>query len=198
MPLRQHKLHVMLPAVCLVLSAAGTVLGQQTGAPAAHEVVAPPACTNNKGENVGFIDRQGGRTGFAAAMAARDTSGKPVVYRSNYAAAPPDYQRFIDRHECAHHQTGDVDRPHPPRNSPEHLMTESISDCVAILRLRDEDGYDRPALARVTAAMSDAMAQIGFPQISITSRISNIDNCFAKYGSPNDFVEGILKQRGLL
>ena len=31
-----------------------------------------------------------------------------------------------------------------------------------------------------------------------SSRIGNIDNCYTKYGSPQDFVIGILKQRGLL
>jgi hypothetical protein len=131
-------------------------------------------------------------------MADRDGSGKPVVFRSNYTAAPPEFQSFIDRHECAHHQTGDVDRPHPPRNSPGHLMNESISDCVAILRLRDEDGYDRVAFDRVAAAMRNDMAKIGFPEISISSRISNIDNCFTKSGAPQDFVNRILKKRGLL
>ncbi len=135
---------------------------------------------------------------MAAGMAIRDRTGKPVVFRSNYTATPPEFQSFIDRHECAHHQTGDVDRPHPPRNGPEHLMNESISDCVAILRLRDEDGYDRAAFDRVAAAMRNDMAKIGFPEISISSRISNIDNCYTKYGSPQDFVNGVLKQRGLL
>jgi len=77
-------------------------------------------------------------------------------------------------------------------------MNESISDCVAILRMRDEDGYDRAAFSRVAAAMRHDMAKIGFPEISISSRISNIDNCYTKHGSPQDFVNEILKQRGLL
>ncbi len=163
-----------------------------------YNVVTPPPCTSYKGETVRFIDSSRGRPGMAAGMAVRDGSGKPVVFRSNYTATPPEFQSFIDRHECAHHQTGDVDRPHPPRNGPEHLMNESISDCVAILRLRDEDGYDHAAFNRVAAAMRNEMAKIGFPEISISSRISNIDNCFTKYGAPQEFVDGILKQRGLL
>ncbi len=129
---------------------------------------------------------------------AYDPDPEDPADEDNYAATPPEFQSFMDRHECAHHQTGDVDRPHPPRNSAEHLMNESISDCVAILRLRDEDGYDRAAFGRVAAAMRHEMAKIGFPEISISSRISNIDNCYTKYGSPQDFVIGILKQRGLL
>lgn len=186
----------LLLAAAAALS--GAALGQEAETPTTYDVVAPPPCANYKGETVSFIDRRSGRPGFAAGMAIRDGAGKPVVFRSNYAAAPPDFQRFVDRHECAHHQTGDVDRPHPPRNGPEHLMNESISDCIAILRLRDEDGYDRAAFDRVAAAMRDDMAKIGFPEISIASRISNIDNCFNRYGAPQAFIEGILRERGLL
>jgi len=162
------------------------------------DVVAPPACANNKGETVHFVERTSGRPGISAGMAVRDASGKPVVFRFNYAAAAPEFQRFIDRHECAHHQIGDVDRPHPRRNSPEHLMNESISDCVAILRMRDEEAYDRAAFDRVAAAIRQAMEKIGFPETSISSRIRNISNCYTKYGSPQDFVTGVLKDRGLL
>ena len=188
-------------AILLLAAAAvwsGAALGQEARTSTEYDVVAPPPCANYKGETVGFIDRRSGRPGFAAGMAVRDGGGKPVVLRSNYAAAPPEFQRFIDRHECAHHQTGDVDRPHPPRNGSGHLMNESISDCIAILRLRDEDGYDRAGFDRVAAAMRDEMAKIGFPEISIASRISNIDKCFTSYGSPRAFVYGILRERGLL
>ncbi len=180
----------------MVVSSAA--MGQDARTPATFDVVAPPPCTDYKGETVRFIDSSRGRPGLAAGMADRDGSGKPVVFRSNYTATPPEFQSFIDRHECAHHQTGDVDRPHPPRNSPEHLMNESISDCVAILRLRDEDRYDRAAINRVTAAMRNDMAKIGFPEISIGSRISNIDNCFTRHGAPQDLINKILKKRGLL
>ncbi len=190
----------ILPAIGLALGIvfSTAVMAQDAQTVTTYDVVTPPSCTNNKGETVRFIDSSGGRSGLAAGMANRDSSGKPVVFRSNYTATPPEFQSFIDRHECAHHQTGDVDRPHPPRNSPEHLMNESISDCVAILRLRDEEGYDQAGFDRVSAAMRNDMAKIGFPEISISSRISNIDNCFTEYGAPQEFVIGILKQRGLL
>jgi hypothetical protein len=164
---------------------------------ATYEVVSPPSCANNRGEEVRFVESDRRGAGIAAGMANRDGDGNPVVFRSNYAAAPPDYQKFIDRHECAHHQTGDVDRPHPPRNGPEHLMNESISDCIAILRLRDEDGYDRAGFDRVAAAMREEMARIGFPEISISSRIGNIRNCYANYGAPQEFIDGVLERRGL-
>ncbi|NNE24791.1 MAG: hypothetical protein HKN11_19505 [Rhizobiales bacterium] len=197
---------MMMRRIChlgFVIAASGLAfcagaLSQETGTAKTYDVVSPPACTNYKGETVQFIDRSTANAGTAAGMANRDSSGTPIVVRSNFAATTPAYQSFIDRHECAHHQSGDVDRPHPPRNSPEHLMNEAISDCIAILRLRDEEGYDEAAVGKVTAAMRREMAKIGFPEISISSRISNIDNCYAKYGAAKEFIEGVLKQRGLL
>lgn len=164
-----------------------------------NEVVPPPSCMNNEGEQVAFIDRSGGgRPDLAAGVAWRSKQGKPEVVRSNFSAATPDFQKFIGLHECAHHQTGDVDLPHPPRNGPEHLYNEAFSDCIAILRLRDEENYDATGLGRVTADMRSDMAKFGFPEISISSRISNIENCYKRDGSAQDLVDARLKQRGLL
>ena len=189
-------LSVLSLALCTPYSDEAKAQNKQTQA--TYAVVEPPKCTNDKGENVRFIDNSKGRAGMASGMAIRDQNGKPVVLRNNYSNTPPEFQSFIDRHECAHHQTGDVDRPHPPRNSSAHLMNESISDCVAILRIRDEEGYDRAGFLKVATALRNEMAKIGFPKISISSRISNIDNCYTEYGSPQDFINGVLKQRGLI
>jgi len=194
----RYDLIVVGIGLALSMAYAHAAIGQDAGTRTTYDCVNPPPCIKNEGETVRFIERSRGRTGIAAGKAIRDRSGKPVVFRFNYAATPPEFQSFIDRHECAHHQTGDVDRPLPPRNSAEHLMNESISDCVAILRMRDEDGYNRAAFSRVAAAMRYEMAKIGFPEISISSRISNIDNCFTKSGAPQDFVNRILKKRDLL
>ena len=159
-----------------------------------YKIVEPPKCINNKGETVKFRERTGGRLKVAAGMANRDGEGIPFILRMNYAFSPMQFQKFIDRHECAHHQTGDVDRLHPPRNSPEHLMNESVSDCIAILRLRDEEDYDAEQLKTVTSAMRNDMAKIGYPEISISSRISNVENCYARDGSSADFIK-IIKNR---
>ena len=200
MPLQGPTVGPSLSAICMALSMLypNPVLGQDAQTLTTYEIVSPPSCMNNRGETVRFIESNRGRPSIAAGMAIRDDRGEPVVFRSNYAATPPEFQSFIDRHECAHHQIGDVDRPHPPRNSAEHLMNESIADCIAILRLRDEEGYDRGAFSNVAAAMRHDMEKIGFPEISISSRISNIDNCYANYDSPESFVIDVLKQRGLL
>jgi len=200
MPRAKKSFRAILTAsgLALAILLPGAAPGQDAQNSPAFKIVKPHPCTNNKGEMVRFVDRGGPRTGLAAGMAGKDAGGKPVVFRSNYAAAPPEFQSFIDRHECAHHQTGDVGRPHPPRNGPRHLMNESIADCVAILRLREEEGYDREGLNSVTAAMRGDMAKIGFPEISIASRIGNIENCFAKSRTSGDIINRILKKRGLL
>jgi hypothetical protein len=186
------SLMVLLVSCALPSSALAMKDGQDLS------MVTPPTCENYKGEIVRFVDIESQEGKVAAGMARRDAAGEPIVIRSNYSAAPEAYQRFIDLHECAHHQTGDVDRPHPPRNSPEHLMNESISDCIAILRLRDDAKVDQRGFDRIAAAMRLEMEKIGFPEISISSRISNITNCYADYGPSNEFIAEILDRRGLL
>ena len=162
-----------------------------TMAEATYSVVTPPSCTNNQGEPVSFISRSGLQGEVAAGMANRDTDGNPVIYRMNYDKATPAFQRFVDFHECAHHQVGHIDQPHPPRNSFEHLMNESIADCVAILRVREEANE---TYAAVIDGLKTAMTRVGFPKISTDSRISNVTNCYENYGSSDEFIEGVLNQ----
>ncbi|WP_108883502.1 hypothetical protein [Anderseniella sp. Alg231-50] len=189
---------VAVTATVLVMAMfGGGAVAQGDNEAAAADLARVPACINNKGEQVQFNTTDRGRPGLAAGMAIRDGNGKPVVLRSNFASAPREFQQFIDRHECAHHQTGDVDRPHPPRNGPEHLMNEAISDCVSIRRLRDEEGFGKPAFDKVTAALRADMAKIGFPEISIASRIRNISGCFDNPASAEDLIRQVLQQRGL-
>ncbi len=162
-----------------------------------HAVIAPPSCSNNLGESVLFKERNSDNAKFAAGMARRDGDGNPVVNRFNFDQAPAPLQAFIDLHECAHHQTGDIDRPHPPRNSPEHLMNESIADCIAILRIRDDARYSEIDFADVATSLGEAMGTAGFPEISISSRVSNIRHCHTNYASAATFVDGVLTERGL-
>lgn len=158
-------------------------------------VVSPPECTNQIGETVVFATRDTVRSGVAAGMANRSADGTPMVFRMNYQSAPPAFQRFIDLHECAHHQTGDVDRPHPPRNSPAHLMNESIADCVAILRIRDESADPDAVISELIPALRQAMTQVGFPTVSTDSRVANLEHCVANYGKASDFIAGVLESR---
>jgi len=186
----------MMSALVVAVSTGGAG-AQQYDTAGATDLAPAPVCSSNKGEQVQFHPTDRGRPGLAAGMAIRDGSGKPVVMRSNFSAAPREFQQFIDRHECAHHQTGDVDRPHPPRNGPEHLMNEAISDCVAIRRLRDEEDFDDNAFGKVTDALRADMAKIGFPESSIASRIRNIAGCFRNPASARDLIRQVLQERGL-
>ena len=187
----------LLMSALVVAVSAGSAGAQQDNTDTANELAAIPVCSNNKGEQVQFNTTDRGRPGLAAGMAIRDGSGKPVVLRFNFASAPREFQQFIDRHECAHHQTGDVDRPVPPRNGPEYLRNESISDCVAIRRLRDEEGFGNQAFDKVTGTLRTDMAKIGFPESSIASRIRNIAGCFKNPASARDLIRQVLQERGL-
>ena len=154
-------------------------------------------CLNNFGEAVVFINGNSDRQKPAAGMAKRDENGQPIVVRFNYESAPVELQQFIDFHECAHHQVGDIDRPHPPRNSYEHLMNESIADCIAILRFRDDEKSTFESYENLIASLEKDMENIGFPVISISSRMSNISNCYKDYESAKSFISGVLEKRSL-
>jgi len=188
---------IAVTSALLVASSSGSAGAQQDNAAKATDLAAIPECSNNKGEQVQFSTTDRGRPGVSAGMAIRNGSGQPVVLRFNFASAPRELQQFIDRHECAHHQTGDVDRPVPPRNGPEYLWNEAISDCVAIRRLRDEEGFDKRAFDKLTGTLRNDMAKIGFPESSIASRIRNISGCFKNPASAADLIRHVLQERGL-
>ena len=168
-------------------------LAQETAL--SFEIASPPLCQDNKGEPVRFENQLSSKSKSAAGMARRDDKGVPVIYRFAYEKSPQSLQKFIDRHECAHHQTGDIDRPHPPRNSPDHMMNESIADCIAILRMRDETADSQTQIKNVTIALTQAMDAVGFPPSTIDSRISNIDNCAQKDTTAVEFIKAVMDHR---
>ena len=156
-----------------------------------HPLIDPPRCFNHLGETVEYITRSTSQGQVAAGMANRDSDGRPIIVRMNYDKADPAFQRFVDFHECAHHQVGHVDQPHPPRNSFDHLMNESIADCVAILRVREEANH---TYSQVIEALTEAMSLVGFPKISTDSRLSNVQNCYVKEESSAEFVKKMQDQ----
>ena len=156
-----------------------------------HPLIDPPRCFNHLGETVEYITRSASQGQVAAGMANRDSDGRPIIVRMNYDKADPAFQRFVDFHECAHHQVGHVDQPHPPRNSFDHLMNESIADCVAILRVREEANQ---TYSQVIEALTEAMSLVGFPKISTDSRLSNVQNCYSKEESSAEFVKKMQDQ----
>ena len=162
-----------------------------------YEIASPPSCKNNLGEKVFFRDVNNGQANSAAGMAKRDDTGTPIVYRFAYQHSPKPLQKFIDLHECAHHQTGDVDLPHPSRNSSEHMMNESIADCIATLRIRDEINEGEDVVLQAVEQLMQDMIKIGFPAVTTESRKSNILNCLNKEKSATSFIDGVLRHRGL-
>ena len=162
-----------------------------------YDIMPPPACFNNKGEMVQFENQTAQGANAAAGMAKRNAAGVPVIYRFSYERSPKPLQYFIDLHECAHHQTGDIDRPHPPRNSPAHMMNESIADCIAILRIRNGEKDGKTVMDAAVLALTADMAEVGFAATTIESRVSNIKNCFEKQMNASTFLDEILEYRGL-
>ena len=165
--------------------------------PTVYIITPAPSCLNYNGERVVFKNVENAQGDSAAGMAKRDEERNPVVYRFNYKNSPKPLQHFIDLHECAHHQTGDVDLPHPPRNRPEHMMNESIADCIAILQIRDEINGGKDVVLRTVEQLMKAMKKIGFHETTTDSRELNIMNCLNKNTSADFFVENILRHRGL-
>ena len=162
-----------------------------------YSLVPPPSCFNNLGENVVFENINNGQSEIAAAMAKRDKRGNPVVYRFNYKYSPQPLQHFMDLHKCAHHQTGDVDLPHPPRNSPDHMMNDSIADCIATLRIRDEIGTGRDVVLQAVQELVEDMVKIGFSATTTYSGNSKILNCSEKEEAAEAFIDRILRHREL-
>ena len=103
----------------------------------------------------------------------------------------------MDLHECAHHQTGDVDLLHPPRNSPDHMMNESIADCIATLRIRAEIVTGHNVVRQAVQQLVEDMVKIGFSATTTYSQKSNILNCLEKAEVAEAFFDRILRHREL-
>ena len=94
-------------------------------------------------------------------------------------------------------QKGDVDRPLPPQNSHLQMMNESIADCIATLRIRDEDKNGETIILNVLLELKKTMNSLGFPSSSFNTRKSNISNCLKKDVSAVSFINNVLKKREL-
>ena len=75
------------------------------------------------------------------------------------------------------------------------MMNESIADCIAILRMRDETTNSQAQTENVKMALRQAMDEVGFPPSTIDSRISNIDNCAQKNTTAVEFIKAVLDHR---
>ena len=75
------------------------------------------------------------------------------------------------------------------------MMNESIADCIAILRMRDETTDSQTQIKNVTHVLRQAMDAVGFPPSTIDSRILNIDNCAQKDSTAAEFIKAVLDHR---
>ena len=103
-----------------------------------------------------------------------------MIYRLNYKKAPKSLQIFIDFHECAHHQTGDLEKIPPLQNSFKNMMKESIADCIATIRIKTDNFDGEVIIKEVLEELKITMSTIGFPESTIRSRELNIRECFKK------------------
>ena len=161
---------------------------------AEYKIIDAPHCINNKGEEVKFQNMKSNNSKITLGIAKKDGEGKPIIYRFNYNQSSKPLQMFIDYHECAHHQTGDLDKPHPPQNSFEHLMKESIADCIAAIRMKSDNINGRVYIKKALSELNKSMKYIGFDKSSIKSRGDNILNCFNKNISLSAYIENIIKK----
>jgi len=162
-----------------------------------NNISKPPSCTNSKGEKVSFKNLNS-RTGrFTAGIAKRDINGLPIIYRFNYHKSSKALQMFIDFHECAHHQTGDLEKKPPKQNSFEYMMKESVADCLAAIRIKSDKINGQFLIKEVLVELKKDMTIIGFSKSTIESREMNIKKCFKKNISLSTYIDDILNKRNL-
>ena len=162
-----------------------------------YNISKAPLCSNNNGKNVYFQNRDSKTGKFTAGVAKKDVNGLPVIYRFNYQKAPKSLQMFIDFHECAHHQTGDLEKKPPKQNSLEYMMKESIADCVAAIRMKSDYINGKTLIKEALVELKKTMIVIGFPKLTIQSRVHNIKNCFKKDILLKTYINKILEKRTL-
>ena len=74
-------------------------------------------------------------------------------------------------------------------------MNESIADCIATLRIRDEITGGEDVVFQAIEHLIKDMSKIGFPTLTMESRKANILNCLQKNESADAFIDGVLRHR---
>ena len=164
---------------------------------AKNEIVVPPECFNNKGEAVKFKNMKSKTGKITIGIAKKDASGKPIIYRFNYDNSPKSFQMFVDFHECAHHQTGDLENINLPQNSKERILKEDIADCIAAIRMKSDHLNARTLIKNTLIELKKAMTYIGFDELAIKRREENVLKCFNKNILLLNYIGDILKRNKL-
>jgi hypothetical protein len=163
-----------------------------------YEINDPPECFNNKGEPVKFVNMKSKTGKITIGIAKKDALGKPIIYRFNYDKSSKFLQQFIDYHECAHHQTGDLEKTNLPQNSKDYLLKEDIADCIATIRTKSDHLNAKNLILITIKELKKAMTYIGFDELAIKRREDNILKCFNKNISLTNYIEDIFKQKNFI
>lgn len=162
---------------------------------AKYEITDPPECFNNKGEAVKFENMKSKTGKITIGIAKKDALGKPIVYRFNYDKSSKFLQKFIDYHECAHHQAGDLEKINLPLNSKDYLLREDVADCIAAIRMKSNHLNAKNLILKTLKELKKAMKYIGFDELVIKRREDNILKCFNKNVSFKNYIEDIVEQK---
>ena len=161
---------------------------------AKYEITDPPRCFNNKGEAVKFENMKSKTGKITIGIAKKDSLGKPIVYRFNYNKSSKFLQKFVDYHECAHHQTGDLEKTNLPHNIKDYMLREDIADCIAAIRMKSDHLYAKNFIINTLNELKKAMTYIGFDELEIKRREDNILKCFNKNISLAKYIEDFVRK----
>ncbi len=146
--------------------------------PASAALVAPPSCTSQFGQPVQFVplskadfEAFGARYNAQFILAAAlPNPVRPVVLldRDTLAGTPPEFQRQVLLHECAHIS-------HGLRGSPEE---EKAADCEAAKRLKTEFGAGRKELESILAVTRRVLKAEDIEEPLIMGKLNDVAACF--------------------
>ena len=77
------------------------------------------------------------------------------------------------------------------------MMNDSIVDCIATLRIRDEIGTGRDVVLQAVQKFVEDMVKIGFSATTTYCLKSNILNWLEKEEAAKAFIDRILRHREL-
>tara|TARA_A100001015_G_scaffold170284_1_gene189301 strand:+ start:730 stop:1059 length:330 start_codon:yes stop_codon:yes gene_type:complete len=94
-----------------------------------------------------------------------DSLGKPIFYRFNYYKSSKFLQKFLDHHECAHHQTGNLEKTNLLHNIKDYMLKEDIADCIAAIRMKSDHLNAKNFIINTLNELKKAMTYIGFDEL---------------------------------
>lgn len=139
-----------------------------------YPLVIPPVCQSFMGLRVNFqpiSKAELDSIGIILAAAHPSPTNPLVVFDGQtLSRTPPEFQRQILLHECAHKSLGPMGS-----GSPEE---EAAADCYAAKRLSNEYGYGRKELNTIAEYTRYILKREGIPPAIIEDKITAVSACF--------------------